>query len=259
MSATPLLQIHALSKIFGEIPVVDRVDLTVMQSEIVMIVGPSGAGKSTLLRCVNRIETPSEGDILLDGVNMAGELRNGRLVPDRPTVTARKRRRIGMVFQRFNLFAHLTALDNVAIGPRRVLGMKLADARALAAEQLARVKLSDHIMKKPVQLSGGQQQRVAIARAMAMKPVLMLFDEPTSALDPELVGEVLEVIRALAEDGMTMLVVTHEMQFAREVGTRVLFMDGGRVLEDASPKEFFHAPQHTRSKEFLRRLHAVIE
>jgi len=259
MSATPLLQIHALSKIFGQIPVVDRVDLTVMQSEIVMIVGPSGAGKSTLLRCVNRIETPSEGEILLDGVNMAGELRNGRLVPDRPTVTARKRRRIGMVFQRFNLFAHLTALDNVAIGPRRVLGMKLADARALAAEQLARVKLSDHVMKKPVQLSGGQQQRVAIARAMAMKPVLMLFDEPTSALDPELVGEVLEVIRALAEDGMTMLVVTHEMQFAREVGTRVLFMDGGRMLEDAPPKQFFHAPQHTRSKEFLRRLHAVTE
>ena len=258
-SATPLLQIHTLSKIFGQIPVVDRVDLTVMQSEIVMIVGPSGAGKSTLLRCVNRIETPSEGEILLDGVNMAGELRNGRLVPDRPTVTARKRRRIGMVFQRFNLFAHLTALDNVAIGPRRVLGMKLADARALAAEQLARVKLSDHIMKKPVQLSGGQQQHVAIARAMAMKPVLMLFDEPTSALDPELVGEVLEVIRALAEDGMTMLVVTHEMQFAREVGTRVLFMDDGRVLEDASPKQFFHAPQHARSKEFLRRLHAVME
>jgi ABC-type polar amino acid transport system ATPase subunit len=258
-SATPLLRIRALSKIFGEIPVVDRIDLTVMQSEIVMIVGPSGAGKSTLLRCVNRIETPSEGDILLDGVNMAGELRNGTLIPDRPTVTARKRRRIGMVFQRFNLFAHLTALDNVAIGPRRVLGMRLADARALAAEQLARVKLSDHVMKKPVQLSGGQQQRVAIARATAMKPVLMLFDEPTSALDPELVGEVLEVIRALAEDGMTMLVVTHEMQFAREVGTRVLFMDGGRVLEDAPPNEFFRTPQHTRAKEFLRRLHAVME
>jgi ABC-type polar amino acid transport system ATPase subunit len=259
MSATPLLQIHTLSKIFGDIPVVDRVDLTVTQSEIVIIVGPSGAGKSTLLRCVNRIETPSEGDILLDGVNMAGELRDGKLVPDRPTVTARKRRRIGMVFQRFNLFAHLTALDNVAIGPRRVLGMKLADARALAAEQLGRVKLSDHMTKRPAQLSGGQQQRVAIARAMAMKPVLMLFDEPTSALDPELVGEVLEVIRALAEDGMTMLVVTHEMQFAREVGTRVLFMDSGRVLEDAPPKVFFTTPQHTRAKEFLRRIHAVPE
>src|ERR1700678_367690 len=245
VSATPLLRIHNLSKIFGEIPVVDRVDLTVMQSEIVMIVGPSGAGKSTLLRCVNRIETPAEGDILLEGVNMAGEMRNGKLVPDRATVNARKRRRIGMVFQRFNLFAHLSALDNVAIGPRRVLGMKLAEARTLAAEQLARVRLSDHMMKRPAQLSGGQQQRVAIARAMAMKPVLILFDEPTSALDPELVGEVLEVIRGLAEDGMTMLVVTHEMQFAREVGTRVLFMDSGRVLEDAHPKAFFGDPQHT--------------
>jgi ABC-type polar amino acid transport system ATPase subunit len=257
MSATPLLHIHGLSKIFGQIPVVDRVELTVTQGEIVMIVGPSGAGKSTLLRCVNRIEIPSEGDVLLEGVNMEGEQRDGKLVPDRPVVTARKRRRIGMVFQRFNLFAHLTALDNVAIGPRRVLGMKASDARALAAEQLARVKLSDHMTKKPAQLSGGQQQRVAIARAMAMKPVLMLFDEPTSALDPELVGEVLEVIRALAEEGMTMLVVTHEMQFCREVGTRVLFMDSGRVLEDAPPRQFFGSPQHTRAKEFLRRVHAI--
>ena len=154
-------------------------------------------------------------------------------------------------------FAHLSALDNVAIGPRRVLGMKPADARALAAEQLARVQLSAHMAKRPVQLSGGQQQRVAIARAMAMRPVLMLFDEPTSALDPELVGEVLEVIRALAEDGMTMLVVTHEMQFAREVGTRVMFMDAGRVLEDAPPQEFFASPRQARAKEFLRRVHAM--
>jgi ABC-type polar amino acid transport system ATPase subunit len=237
---TALLSIRALSKVFGDIPVVDRVDL-----------------QSTLLRCVNRIETPTEGDVLLDGVNMAGEIRNGKFVPDAPTVTARKRRRMGMVFQRFNLFAHLTALDNVAIGPRRVLGMKAADARALAAEQLARVRLSDHMMKRPAQLSGGQQQRVAIARAMAMRPVLMLFDEPTSALDPELVGEVLEVIRSLADEGMTMLVVTHEMQFARDVGTRVLFMDSGRVLEDEPPKLFFSDPRHTRAKEFLRRIHMV--
>ena len=221
-----------------------------------MVIGPSGAGKSTLLRCVNRIEMPSEGDVLLDGVNMAGEMRGGRLVPDRPTATARKRRHIGMVFQRFNLFAHLTALDNVAIGPRRVLGMKLASARALAAEQLARVRLTEHAGKRPAQLSGGQQQRVAIARAMAMRPMLMLFDEPTSALDPELVGEVLEVIRTLAQDGMTMLVVTHEMQFAREVGTRVLFMDGGRILEDAEPAAFFAQPEHPRAREFLRRIHA---
>jgi polar amino acid transport system ATP-binding protein len=254
---TALLSIRALSKVFGDIPVVDRVDLQVTQGEIVMVIGPSGAGKSTLLRCVNRIETPTEGDVLLEGVNMAGETRNGKFVPDAPTVTARKRRRIGMVFQRFNLFAHLTALDNVAIGPRRVLGMKAADARALAAEQLARVRLSDHMTKRPAQLSGGQQQRVAIARAMAMRPVLMLFDEPTSALDPELVGEVLEVIRSLADEGMTMLVVTHEMQFARDVGTRVLFMDSGRVLEDEPPKLFFSDPRHTRAKEFLRRIHMV--
>ena len=254
---TALLSIRELSKIFGDIPVVDRVDLQVTQGEIVMVIGPSGAGKSTLLRCVNRIETPTEGDVLLDGINMAGEIRNGKLVPDAPTVTARKRRRIGMVFQRFNLFAHLTALDNVAIGPRRVLGMKAADARTLAAEQLARVRLTDHMMKRPAQLSGGQQQRVAIARAMAMHPVLMLFDEPTSALDPELVGEVLEVIRSLADEGMTMLVVTHEMQFARNVGTRVLFMDSGRVLEDEPPKLFFGDPRHARAKEFLRRIHMV--
>jgi polar amino acid transport system ATP-binding protein len=254
---TALLSIRALSKVFGDIPVVDRVDLQVTQGEIVMVIGPSGAGKSTLLRCVNRIETPTEGDVLLEGVNMAGEIRNGKFVPDAPTVTARKRRRIGMVFQRFNLFAHLTALDNVAIGPRRVLGLKAADARAFAAEQLARVRLSDHMLKRPAQLSGGQQQRVAIARAMAMRPVLMLFDEPTSALDPELVGEVLEVIRSLADEGMTMLVVTHEMQFARDVGTRVLFMDSGRVLEDEPPKLFFSDPRHTRAKEFLRRIHMV--
>jgi ABC-type polar amino acid transport system ATPase subunit len=256
MTARPLLAIHGLSKIFGQIPVVDRVDLAIATGEIVMVIGPSGAGKSTLLRCVNRIEMPSEGDVLLEGVNMAGEMRGGRLVPDRPTATARKRRHIGMVFQRFNLFAHLTALDNVAIGPRRVLGMKLASARALAAEQLARVRLTEHAGKRPAQLSGGQQQRVAIARAMAMRPMLMLFDEPTSALDPELVGEVLEVIRTLAKDGMTMLVVTHEMQFAREVGTRVLFMDGGRIQEDAEPAAFFAQPEHPRAREFLRRIHA---
>jgi ABC-type polar amino acid transport system ATPase subunit len=258
MTVGPLLTIHGLSKVFSDIPVVDRVDLSVTQGEIVMIIGPSGAGKSTLLRCVNRIEIPTTGEVLLDGVNMAGEHRNGRLIADKPTVTARKRRRIGMVFQRFNLFAHLSALDNVAIGPRRVLGMTSTDARALAAEQLDRVRMSEHSAKRPAQLSGGQQQRVAIARATAMRPVLMLFDEPTSALDPELVGEVLEVIRGLAQDGMTMLVVTHEMQFAREVGTRILFMDSGRVLEDAAPTTFFAHPEHPRAREFLRRIHMPV-
>jgi ABC-type polar amino acid transport system ATPase subunit len=253
MTDLPLLRVTGLSKIFGEVPVLDRVDLTVQTGEIVIIVGPSGAGKSTLLRCINRIETPSAGEVLIGKTNMAGEVRNGHLVPDGPLATARKRRRVGMVFQRFNLFGHLSALENVAIGPRRVLGVKTADARARAERELARVKMSPHAAKKPAQLSGGQQQRVAIARAMAMQPTLMLFDEPTSALDPELVGEVLEVIRSLAQEGMTMLVVTHEMQFAREVGTRILFMDHGRVIEDTTPEQFFTNPTHGRAREFLRR------
>ena len=255
-SAEPILRIRGLSKIYAEVPAVDRVDLDVSQGEIVMLVGPSGAGKSTLLRCVNRIETPSEGEVVVAGTNMAGERRDGRFVPDGPAATARKREKIGMVFQRFNLFGHLSALDNVAIGPHRVLRQPLAEARALASQLLARVRLADHVAKRPSQLSGGQQQRVAIARALAMRPALMLFDEPTSALDPELVGEVLEVIRAVARDGMTMLVVTHEMQFAREVGTRILFMDGGRIIEDSPPAQFFGAPRQARTREFLRRVTA---
>jgi polar amino acid transport system ATP-binding protein len=252
----PLLTVKRLSKIYGETPVLDRVDMTVVASEIVMIVGPSGAGKSTLLRCINRIDDPSEGEVVVAGVNMAGEFRNGRFIPDTTTATARKRQKIGMVFQRFNLFAHLSALDNVAIGPNRVLGMPIQAARKRAADLLEQVKLESHMEKKPSQLSGGQQQRVAIARALAMQPVLMLFDEPTSALDPELVGEVLEVIRILAKSGMTMLVVTHEMQFAREVGTRVVFMDSGRIVEQASPAQFFEAPQQERARAFLRRINS---
>ena len=257
MRASPyLLEVRGLSKIYAGVPVVDRVDLNVSAGEIVMVIGPSGAGKSTVLRCINRIEIPSEGDIVLAGVNMEGELRNGKVVPDGPAQTARKRRQIGMVFQRFNLFAHLTALDNVAIGPHRVLGTPLAEARRMAAEHLDRVRLSEHMAKRPAQLSGGQQQRVAIARALAMRPILMLFDEPTSALDPELVGEVLEVIQGLAREGMTMLVVTHEMQFAREVGTRLVFMADGRVVEDTAPETFFTRPAHDRSREFLRRVNS---
>ena len=254
MSA-PLLQVRGLSKIYAGVPVLDRVSLEVAAGEIVMLIGPSGAGKSTVLRCINHVETPSEGEIIVDGVTMGGELRQGKLVPDRPAATARKRARIGMVFQRFNLFAHLTALDNVAIGPQRVLGLSRAQARARAMPLLERVQLAAHAGKRPHQLSGGQQQRVAIARALAMQPVLMLFDEPTSALDPELVGEVLAVIRDLAQGGMTMLVVTHEMQFAREVGSRVAFMDGGRLLEDTPAEAFFREPEHPRAREFLRRVH----
>ena len=248
----PLLSIRRLSKIFDEVPVVDRVDLEMTQGEIVMVIGPSGAGKSTLLRCINRIEVPSEGEVLLEGINMAGEMRNGKLVADPPKAAARKRRRIGMVFQRFNLFAHLTALDNVAIGPHRVLSTKLTDARALAAEQLARVRLSDHVMKRPAQLSGGQQQRVAIARAMAMRPALMLFDEPTSALDPELVGEVLQVMKLLASEGMTMVVVTHEMGFAKEVADVVVVMDGGEIVEAGPPSAIFTSPSQPRTRTFLQ-------
>ena len=254
MNGPPLLRVRGLSKVFGDIPVLDRVDLDVAPGEILMVIGPSGAGKSTLLRCINRIEVPTTGEVVVDGVNMGGEMRDGRFVPDTRVAAARKRRHIGMVFQRFNLFAHLSALDNVAIGPHRVLGMTKADARALAAERLAQVRLSEHAGKRPAQLSGGQQQRVAIARALAMKPALMLFDEPTSALDPELVGEVLMVIRGLAREGMTMLVVTHEMRFAREVGTRLLFMDGGRVIEDTSPETFFTRPGSERARDFLSRV-----
>jgi polar amino acid transport system ATP-binding protein len=250
----PLLAIRGLSKFYSDIAVLDRVDLDVAASEIVMIIGPSGAGKSTLLRCVNRIEQPTEGEIVVAGTRMTADRRAGRLIPERQAELAVKRRKIGMVFQRFNLFAHLSALDNVAIGPHRVLGEKLADSRARAAVLLARVQLAEHAYKKPSQLSGGQQQRVAIARALAMKPVLMLFDEPTSALDPELVGEVLAVIRELAAEGMTMLVVTHEMQFAREIGTRIILMDAGRIVESGSPAAFFRNPAHERSREFLRRV-----
>jgi ABC-type polar amino acid transport system ATPase subunit len=250
----PLLRIRGLSKVFSDIPVLDRIDLDVTRGEVVMVIGPSGAGKSTLLRCINRIEIPSAGEVVVDDINMAGTLRDARLVPDSPAVTARKRQRIGMVFQRFNLFAHLSALDNVAIGPHRVLGVARDEARKQAMGHLERVQLAEHIAKRPAQLSGGQQQRVAIARALAMNPTLMLFDEPTSALDPELVGEVLTVIRDLVRDGMTMLVVTHEMTFARDVGTRLLFMDAGRVVEDRQPAAFFDQPQSDRARAFLRRL-----
>jgi ABC-type polar amino acid transport system ATPase subunit len=250
----PLLSIRGLSKFYSDIPVLDRVDLDVEASEIVMIIGPSGAGKSTLLRCVNRIEQPSEGEIVVAGTRMTADRRGGRRIVERPAELAVKRRKIGMVFQRFNLFAHLSALDNVAVGPHRVLGMPLAEARARASDLLARVQLAEHAYKKPAQLSGGQQQRVAIARALAMRPVLILFDEPTSALDPELVGEVLAVIRELAAEGMTMLVVTHEMQFAREIGTRIVLMDAGRIVESGKPAAFFQNPSHERSREFLRRV-----
>jgi len=251
----PLLQIRGLSKFYNDVPAVDRVSLDVTAGEIVMIVGPSGAGKSTALRCINRIEVPSEGEIIVAGVNMAGEIRGGKLVADPPVQTARKRRQIGMVFQRFNLFSHLSALDNVAIGPRRVLGLPLAEARERAAAYLDQVRLSEHAAKRPAELSGGQQQRVAIARSLAMKPVLMLFDEPTSALDPELVGEVLGVIAQLAREGMTMVIVTHEITFAHEVADLVAFISDGVIVESGPPAELLEHPENPRTRGFLARFH----
>lgn len=252
----PLLQISGLTKKFGEHRVLNGIDLDVHRGEIVMVLGPSGSGKSTLLRCINMIEWPSAGSVVIEGVNMVGEPHNGTVLPDKDRITARKRQHVGMVFQRFNLFGHLSAVENVMIGLVHVLGMRRADARERALSELRRVHLESHVDKRPNQLSGGQQQRVAIARAMAMRPKLMLFDEPTSALDPELVGEVLSVIRELADEGMTMLVVTHEMRFAREIGSRIVFMDAGSIVEEAPPDLFFSAPTNGRTRDFLRRLQA---
>ena len=250
-----ILRVEHLSKAFGATTVLSDVSLTVEKGEILIVIGPSGSGKTTLLRCIHCLEHPDRGSILLDGVPFGhGGESGGAWQPDPPRELDAKRRRVGFVFQRFNLFANLTALDNVSIGPRRVLGLPAADARARAAAQLGRLGLAEHAAKLPSQLSGGQQQRVAIARALSMEPLLMLFDEPTSALDPELVDEVLQTMRQLARSGMTMIVVTHELDFAREVGDRVLFMDGGRIVEEGRPEEVFSRPREERTRAFLRRL-----
>jgi ABC-type polar amino acid transport system ATPase subunit len=248
-----ILRVERLDKSFGATAVLTDIALTVEKGEILIVIGPSGSGKTTLLRCIHCLEHPDRGTIVLDGVPF-GRGDGPAWQPDPPRVLDAKRRRVGFVFQRFNLFANLTALDNVAIGPRRVLGVPAADARARAAALLARLGLAEHAAKLPSQLSGGQQQRVAIARALSMDPLLMLFDEPTSALDPELVDEVLQTMRQLARSGMTMIVVTHELDFAREVGDRVLFMDGGRIVEEGRPEEVFSRPREERTRAFLRRL-----
>jgi ABC-type polar amino acid transport system ATPase subunit len=251
----PILRLEHLSKSFAATQVLRDVSLSVERGEILIIIGPSGSGKTTLLRCLHCLEVPDRGSIELDGVAF-GTCRGADRAwsPDPPAAMDRKRRRIGFVFQRFNLFANLTALDNVSIGPQRVLRVPKADARARAATLLERLGLAAHAAKLPSQLSGGQQQRVAIARALSMDPVLMLFDEPTSALDPELVGEVLQTMKDLARSGMTMIVVTHELDFAREVGDRVIFMDGGAIVEEGKPAEIFGNPKHERTRTFLRRL-----
>jgi polar amino acid transport system ATP-binding protein len=244
VTAVSTIDIRGVHKSFGRLEVLRGIDLAVDAGEVVCVIGPSGSGKSTLLRCVNLLEVPSAGTIEVGGVE----------VTDPDCDIDAVRRRIGMVFQQFNLFGHLRVRDNLAIAQRRVLGRSRAEAERVAAANLDRVGLADKADAYPAQLSGGQQQRVAIARALAMDPELMLFDEPTSALDPELVGEVLAVMRGLAGEGMTMLVVTHEMAFAREVANRVVFMDGGVVVEDGPPSAVFGAPRERRTAEFLHRV-----
>ncbi|WP_030988068.1 amino acid ABC transporter ATP-binding protein [Streptomyces sp. NRRL S-1813] len=238
------IDVQGLRKAFGELEVLRGIDFSVARGEVVCVIGPSGSGKSTLLRCVNLLEEPSAGRVVVAGTE----------VTDPDVDIDRVRRRIGMVFQAFNLFPHLTALENLTIAQRRVLRRDRGEAERIARANLERVGLSDKAGSYPAQLSGGQQQRVAIARALSMEPELMLFDEPTSALDPELVGDVLAVMRALAQEGMTMLVVTHEMSFAREVADRVVFMDGGVIVEEGTPEQVVGAPQHERTRTFLARV-----
>ena len=249
-TAAPLLRVEGLRKNYGPLEVLKGIDLTLKRAEKIAIIGPSGSGKSTCLRCINYLEVPTGGHIYLDD-KLIGELGSRRMT-DRQL--APQRRQMGMVFQLFYLWPHLTVLDNVAIGPEKVGGLTRSDARALAAEMLAKVHLGHKADEYPERLSGGQQQRVAIARALAQKPQLLLFDEPTSALDPELVGEVLNVIHELADEGRAMILVTHEISFAREVADRVIFMDGGHIIEQGPPADVLDHPQMDRTRGFLRQI-----
>jgi len=241
MTAEPILRIEDLHKQFDQTEVLKGISFSVMPSDVVVIVGPSGTGKSTLLQCINLLTRPTRGKIWLEGLEITAPGSN----PDKV------RRRIGMVFQEFNLFNHLTTLNNVAVGIIKVAGMPKNDALEKARQELQRVGMTEHLDKYPSQLSGGQKQRVGIARALAMDPQIILFDEPTSALDPELTGEVLEVMKNVAKAGMTMLVVSHEMGFAKEVCNRVIFMENGYVIEDSPPTEFFTNPQSDRARQFM--------
>jgi polar amino acid transport system ATP-binding protein len=255
MAVTPMVKAEAVHKSFGRLEVLRGIDLEVYPKEVMCIIGPSGSGKSTFLRCINHLEKIDAGRLSVDGELVGYRERGNKLyeLPDREI--CRKRSEIGMVFQRFNLFPHMTALENIAEAPIRVKKLSRSTAEAQARSLLERVGLADKVKAYPNQLSGGQQQRVAIARALAMQPKLMLFDEPTSALDPELVGEVLDVMRALANDlGMTMVVVTHEMGFAREVGDSLVFMDGGVVVEAGKPRDVLANPQHERTRLFLSKV-----
>ena len=239
-----ILEIRHLSKAFGSHQVLRDIDFTVQKGDVISVIGASGSGKSTLLRCINLLETPSSGQILYHGADVAGR---GVNAPE-------YRSHVGMVFQSFNLFNNMTVLENCMVGQVKVLRRSKEQAREQAMGYLEKVGMAPYINARPRQISGGQKQRVAIARALAMDPEVMLFDEPTSALDPEMVGEVLEVMKELAQEGMTMVVVTHEMGFAREVGSRVLFMDGGHILEQNTPKEFFDHPQNARTQLFLSKV-----
>jgi polar amino acid transport system ATP-binding protein len=252
---TAAIEVRDLRKSFGDVSVLRGLNLSVERGEVAAIIGPSGSGKSTLLRCINLLEIPDDGWILIHG-SYLGWLPSaaGKRVRQAAADVYRGRARMPMVFQRFNLFQHMTALRNVMEGPVTVLGISKSEAEQRAVEQLARVGLRDKLDAYPAQLSGGQQQRVAIARALAMDPEVILFDEPTSSLDPELVGEVLETIRKLAAEGMTMLVVTHEMRFARQTAHRVYFMDEGRIAEEGSPEAVFDAPKNARLQSFMRAL-----
>jgi polar amino acid transport system ATP-binding protein len=249
-----MVRAEKVHKSFGHVEVLKGIDLEVAPREVMCVIGPSGSGKSTFLRCINHLEKINAGRLWVDGRLVGYREKGDKLHELRDKEVSAQRRDIGMVFQRFNLFPHMTALENVIEAPTRVKGMGKQEARERGAELLKRVGLGDRIQNYPNQLSGGQQQRVAIARALAMEPKLMLFDEPTSALDPELVGEVLDVMRGLAESGMTMVVVTHEMGFAREVGDTLVFMDDGLVVEAGDPREVLTNPQHQRTQAFLSKV-----
>ena len=238
-----MIDIENLRKSFGDVEVLKGINLTIKEKEVVVIIGPSDSGKSTLLRCMNYLEEPTSGEVSVDGIVLDGEANINKV-----------REEVGMVFQRFNLFPHMTVLQNIMLAPIKVRNVAKQEAEETARKLLARVGLADKADAYPSQLSGGQQQRVAIARALAMKPKVMLFDEPTSALDPEMVGEVLDVMRKLAEEGMTMVIVTHEMGFAREVGDRLLFVDDGRIIEQGDPKEVFEHPKEERTRLFLSKV-----
>ncbi len=236
----PIIEMRNVVKSFGAFQALHGIDLSVKEGEIVVIIGPSGSGKSTLIRCINQLEEHNSGAIVVDGAEVGRSRKRAALAE------------VGMVFQSFNLFPHMTVLRNVALGPVRVRGLSWASAEERAQRLLTRVGLADHVTKYPAQLSGGQQQRVGIARALAMEPKVLLFDEPTSALDPEMVGEVLDVMQQLAKTGVTMVVVTHEMGFARKVADRVVFMDGGRIVEEGPPEAIFNAPRDPRLRSFLQ-------